>query len=110
MSLYQQQPSRVGVHSKTPQAAALSRFWCRAPKIESGSSMIHSPLIRFDRNLLMPDVESKTTVNTHVNVRDPHQREQCEDESPPVRYQEFVTRKQENTRRNIMTEAEFASE
>jgi len=63
-----------------------------------------------DLNAVLADVEPQVSVDAHVLVGDPHQREERDQVAAPVIEQEFVARNDQKERRYIMAEAEFAGE
>ena len=101
------------------QVALKSLLTNRVPSLRSGlKKLSYFPLFHFfyflldvlDFSAVFADIEAQVSVNAHVLVCDPNQREKRDQVAAPVVEEQLVMREDKKKRRDIMTKAEFAGE
>lgn len=70
--------------------------------------LFHFLLDVLDLSAVFADIETQVSVNAHVLVCDPDEREEGDEITAPVVEQQLVMGKDKEKRRDIMTKAEFA--
>lgn len=61
-----------------------------------------------DLNAVFTDIEAQMSVDAHVLVRNPDQREEGDQVAAPIVEQQLVMREDKEKRRDVMAKAEFA--
>ena len=92
----------------------------RVPSLRSGLKkklsrvplfhLFHFLLDVLDLSAVFADIEAQVSVNAHVLVRDPDEREERDQVAAPIVKQQLVMREDKEKRRDVMTKAEFAGE
>src|SRR5450432_757339 len=85
------------------QAARLTSSCCFPP-------LLNILFFNFQLYFFALDIEPQPVVNTHINVRNPHQRENSQKVTSPIRIQQFESCEDEEEKRDIVAETIFASE
>lgn len=82
-----------------------TKYWLsRFPLFQFFNFLFHV----LDLNAVFADIETQVSVNAHVLVGNPDEREEGDQVAAPVREQQLVMCEHEEKRRYVMAEAEFA--